>query len=85
MYPAGELNKTVTIDEHGKQVIEYKDKEGKVILKKVQLLSSPSTGHYGWLCNYYIYSQLRVVIQPKGVDILAGSSWSIITTTISNE
>src|SRR6185369_7780953 len=27
-YSTGELYKTVTIDEHGKQVLEYKDKEG---------------------------------------------------------
>nr|WP_315823288.1 DUF6443 domain-containing protein [Paraflavitalea speifideiaquila] len=33
-YPAGTLHKTITIDEHAKQVIEFKDKEGKVILKK---------------------------------------------------
>ncbi len=32
-----ELYKNITVDEQGKQVIEFKDKEGQVILKKVQL------------------------------------------------
>src|SRR5690606_33396975 len=34
-YPAGELLKNVTVDEHGMQVVEFRDKQGKVILKKV--------------------------------------------------
>jgi hypothetical protein len=34
VYPAGQLYKTITTDEHGKQVIEFKDKQGQVILKK---------------------------------------------------
>ena len=32
------LYKTITTDEHDKQVIAFKDKEGKVILKKVRLM-----------------------------------------------
>ena len=40
VYPAGTLGKTATVDERGKQVIEFKDKEGKVILKKVQLTAA---------------------------------------------
>jgi len=43
-YPAGELYKNVTVDEHSKQVIEFKDKEGKVILKKVQLTATADNG-----------------------------------------
>lgn len=75
-YPAGELYKNVTTDENNKQVIEFKDKEGKVILKKVQLTAANDdgvngSGHSGWLCTYYIYDdlgQLRCVIQPKAVE-----------------
>ncbi|MBW7892707.1 MAG: hypothetical protein H3C48_17110, partial [Chitinophagaceae bacterium] len=80
-YPAGELYKTITTDEHNKQVIEFKDKEGKVILKKVQLTATDDdgsgSGHDGWLCTYYIYddlNRLRCVIQPKGVDLIK-STW----------
>ena len=87
-YPARELMKTVSVDENGKQVIEFKDKEGKVILKKVQIANTTAgavtaddgTGrnHNGWLCTYYIYddlNQLRAVIQPKGVEVLAQNGW----------
>ena len=93
-YPAGELMKTVTIDERGKQVIEFKDKEGKVILKKVQIANTTAgattaddgTGrdHNGWLCTYYIYddlNNLRCVIQPRGVEVLSQNGWVIDYST----
>jgi RHS repeat-associated protein len=86
-YAAGELYKNVSIDERGKQVVEYKDKEGQVVLKKVQLADVPGADHTGWLCTYYIYdsfNQLRFVLQPKAVEQLAISNW-IITTDIANE
>jgi RHS repeat-associated protein len=85
-YPASQLHKLVMVDEHGKQVIEFKDKEGKVILKKVQLTASEDngsgSGHENWICTYYIYDhhgQLRCVIQPEGVKALADPSvnWSL--------
>jgi len=87
MYPAGELYKNVTVDEQGKQVIEFKDKEGKVILKKVQLLNTVADdgngkGHYGWICTYYIYDDLgnlRCVIQPEGVKELMTNNWQLTT------
>ncbi len=93
IYPAGELYKNVTVDEHGKQVIEFKDKEGKVILKKVQIGTAPGTeddgtgrGYPNWLCTYYIYddmNRLRCVIQPEGVKAIL-STWSL-TATLLNE
>ncbi|HYH13599.1 MAG TPA: DUF6443 domain-containing protein, partial [Flavisolibacter sp.] len=83
-YLAGELYKNVAIDEHQKQVIEFKDKEGKLILKKVQLTAAPDNGsgsnHAGWLCTYYIYddlNQLRAVIQPRGVELLETNGWNM--------
>jgi RHS repeat-associated protein len=85
-YAAGALYKMITMDEHGKQVVEYKDKEGQVVLKKVQISNSPSAHHSGWLCTYYVYdqfSQLRFVIPPNAVEQIAGG-WTI-TTTLSNE
>ncbi len=44
VYPADELSKSITTDEHGKQVIEFKDKEGKLILKSTVYRSARS-GH----------------------------------------
>lgn len=91
-YGAGQLYKTINEDEHNKQVVEFKDKEGKVVLKKVQLTASKDTstgkGHYGWLCTYYIYddlNNLRAVIQPEGVKTLAGSSWALTTTLLDEQ
>lgn len=76
-YSDGDLYKMVTGDENGNKTIEYKDKEGKTILKKVQIGTSPGIDHSGWLCTYYVYDdfkQLRVVIQPKAVEqILLGT------------
>ncbi|MDB5198056.1 MAG: cell well associated RhsD protein [Chitinophagaceae bacterium] len=88
MYPAGELYKNVTIDEQSNKVVEYKDKEGKVILKKVQIAASPSDGHTGWLCTYYVYDDfnlLRFVISPNAVEYLAGNSWLLSSSTVINE
>ena len=84
MYKSGELNKNITVDEVGKQIIEFKDKHGQIILKKVQA-SAPThddgtgSGYTGWLCTYYVYDDLdnmRLVIQPKGVELLAANSWN---------
>lgn len=91
-YNASQLYKTITEDEHKNQIVEFKDKEGKVVLKKVQLLTGSKDdgtgkGHYGWLCTYYIYddlNNLRAVIQPEGVKAMAPNSWTL-TTTLLNE
>jgi RHS repeat-associated protein len=92
-YPAGELYKNVTTDEHLKQVVEYKNKQGQIILKKVQIDNNPSTDHTGWLCTYYIYDDLdnlRAVLQPKAVEALdpasplsQGLNWSLNTNILS--
>ncbi|SDF63022.1 DUF6443 domain-containing protein [Chitinophaga filiformis] len=85
-YAVGQLQKNVTIDEQGNQVVEYKDKQGLVILKKVQIVNGPGTAHIGWLCTYYIYDDLgslRFVIPPLAVDAIKGS-WTI-STAIADE
>jgi RHS repeat-associated protein len=82
IYSAGQLLKIVMIDESDHRVVEFKDKTGKVILKKVQLDNSPGTAHVGWLCTYYIYDEmdnLRFVVQPRCVELINGT-WSINST-----
>ena len=93
-YPAGTLYKAIATDEQGLQTIEFKDRYGQIILRKVQLQSSatpyasfdPGTGrgHSGWICTYYIYddhSNLRFVITPNVVtQLVAAGSWSISQT-----
>lgn len=86
VYAAGQLEKIITTDENSKQIVEYKNKNGKVILKKVQISNSPSSGHTGWLCTYYIYDKLNnltFVLQPLAVEQLVAGSWSFGTNTIN--
>jgi hypothetical protein len=80
----------VSIDENTNKVIEYKDKEGHVILKKAQIGDiSNGPAYTNWLCTYYVYDdfgQLRFVIPPKAVDVLAGTNWQLSgSTSIINE
>ncbi|MBO9154095.1 DUF6443 domain-containing protein [Chitinophaga sp. GCM10012297] len=87
-YPAGELYKNVTTDEAGNQVVEYKDKSGLVILKKVQLSATPGTAHLGWLNTYYVYddlNNLRYVLPPKAVETLMGTGWSLANASLRKE
>lgn len=83
-YTTGELIKSMIKDEQGKQVIEFKDKQGHVLIKKVQLTAAIDDGlgkdYTGWLTTQYIYDDagnLRCVVQPKGVELLIQNSWSI--------
>ncbi|HEX3934893.1 MAG TPA: hypothetical protein VHW43_09470, partial [Puia sp.] len=86
VYAAGQLQKNAVADEQGNQVVSYTDKFGRLILKKQQVSASPSTGHYGWLCTYYVYDSLqnlRVIIQPQAVALMNGT-WTV-NQTIANE
>lgn len=83
-YPAGTLSKMVTIDENNKQTISFYDHEGKILLKKSQLIAAnddgSGSGYLGWVCTYYVYDEYdncRLVIQPKGVEILASNGWAV--------
>ncbi len=86
-YAAGALFKTITTDENGHQVVEFKDKDDKIVLKKVQLTATDNgsgSGYPGWLCTYYIYdilNNLRCVVQPAGVQTLSTNGWSMTATS----
>ncbi|MFX1707201.1 DUF6443 domain-containing protein [Chitinophaga sp. CC14] len=78
-YDAGQLGKSVSIDENGVQYVEYYDKEGKLILRKSQVGIGTATAHAGWLCTYFVYDELkklRYVIPPLAVDKII-PSWAI--------
>jgi len=86
VYAAGQLYKIVSIDENAKQTIEFKDKNGLVVLKKVQLIGAGDDGsgsdHNGWICTYYVYdmmSRLVGVIQPEAVNslYLPSGNWAL--------
>lgn len=85
IYDAGQLYKNVTIDEAKNQVIEYKDKAGRTILKKVQQVATPGTAHVGWLCTYYVYDDLNnlsVVLSPKATAAIMGN-WAPTSALMS--
>ncbi len=77
VYSAGTLTVQQATDERGNKSVVYTDELGREILTKTQLSASPSTGHAGWLCTYYVYDEmnhLRMVIPPKAVEALNTSS-----------
>ncbi|MDB5221575.1 MAG: repeat-associated core domain protein [Chitinophagaceae bacterium] len=79
IYPAKTLYKTISTDENNKQVIEYTNKSGEVILTKTQIDENPSAAHSGWICVYSVYDDfglLRYRIQPEAVKYLDGHGWS---------
>jgi len=75
-YNPGTLYKDVIEDEHGNATVEFRDIEGKLILKKVQIgATAPNNynGYVDFLCTYYVYddlNRLRFVIPPKVVSLL---------------
>ena len=88
VYSTGSLDKLVTTDENGNQTIEFKDKRGFTLLKKVQ--SGPVTAaspYTNWLCTYYIYdddNNLSFVIPPLATQQLWVSGWSVPPTGIAS-
>jgi hypothetical protein len=84
IYPAASLIKTTSIDENGKKVVEYINKSGQLILKKVQLDDVPADSYTGWICTYNVYDdfgQLRFQIQPEAVKWLSTNGWSFNNNT----
>jgi len=90
VYPANTLYKTTTTDENGKRIIDYKDKDGLVILRKQQNESSyPSLdeNHKGWLCTYYVYNdfgRLRYMIAPKAIRKMDDTNTWVLTQQMAD-
>jgi RHS repeat-associated protein len=81
IYSEGTLYKSISIDENLKQVIEYINTTGQVVLKKVQLDDSPTDAYTGWISTYNVYDEfgrLRCVIPPEAVIWLYNNNWSFI-------
>jgi YD repeat-containing protein len=86
-YATGALTKIEILDEDLRRTIEYKDKLGRLILRKVQESSIPGIDHTGWMCTYYVYdsfSRLQVVMTPKAVFEIISNSQSSTSSTIKN-
>lgn len=86
-YPEGELWVTETTDENNHRVVEYMDKLGRSILKRVEVDDNTSALNYEtWASTYFIYNdfgQVAVVIPPEGVKEIQGQSGTAtLETTI---
>lgn len=73
-YVANELYKTITHDENDAVSEEFKDKEGRVVMKRTYGSSSNSNGveSDSWHETYYVYDvygNLTYVIPPKASDL----------------
>jgi hypothetical protein len=69
-YDAGQLYSKLTTDEHGNDVIEYIDKLGHLVCKKVQYKIDATTGNKLYTSTYYLYNDLGdlvVVLPPEAV------------------
>ncbi|WP_149699188.1 DUF6443 domain-containing protein [Chitinophaga sp. CF418] len=78
-YPPGTLYKQTGVNEEGMQSIEFTDKMGRSILKKMQNAYAPGTGHVGWNCTYQVYNnngKLAFILSPKLIDIIK-SHWTV--------
>ncbi|WP_343307379.1 DUF6443 domain-containing protein [Chitinophaga niabensis] len=78
-YLPGQLHRNIYTDEEGKIIVEYKNKQDKIVLRKVQLTSAVVTAHAGWLCTYSVFDgfgNLRCVISPRAVELLEPAGWS---------
>lgn len=72
-YLPEKLSKTTTTDENGKQVQEFKNLQGQVILKKVQLSDTTPANDDHWLQTYYVYDDLgnlRFVLPPAALKLI---------------
>lgn len=82
-YAAGALIKQVETDEKGNRTISYLNKDGNLILKKIQVDEELSETHTGWMCTYYVYDDhnlLSYTLQPEAVKYLEANSWSFAGT-----
>ncbi|HJT74531.1 MAG TPA: DUF6443 domain-containing protein, partial [Chitinophaga sp.] len=85
-YMPGTLYVGETTDEHDNKVVEFKDLEGRLVLRKTQLSDQLNTGNTGWLSTYYVYDdldRLRFVLPPKAVDLIK-SNW-VINSAVASE
>ena len=64
----------VLIDENGKKIVEYKDKDGHIILRKVQIENNPSEAYAGWLSTQYVYDEFGLLRFVFSMGILSSAT-----------
>lgn len=73
-YAINMLTKHKTKDEQGNEVIEYADKSGRTLLKRVQAGASTTISDTNYASTYYVYDdvgQLVYVIPPEASKLLS--------------
>lgn len=89
-YPAGQLSKVIADDEDGHRTIEFKNKDGLVVMKRyfekfgAELDKTANKSAASTLYLYDWKGQLRIVVQPKAYIALAGNGY-VLTPEIMNE
>lgn len=74
-YDKGQLTVEITIDEEGKEVRVYTDKDGRVVLKNVEYDTNGALKLYA--STYYIYNDtgdLALVLPPQAIKVLTDCS-----------
>lgn len=58
-YPANKIYRNRTNNEDGNEILEYKDDEGRIVLRRVQAVASPTeTNDNHYAGTYYIYNSM---------------------------
>ena len=73
-YEPGQLWVNQVRDEHGASTLEFKDKEGRVVLKQAE------QGKKGFISTYYVYDDLgnlRYVLPPQAVALLQANKGTV--------
>ncbi|MGV3642369.1 MAG: DUF6443 domain-containing protein, partial [Adhaeribacter sp.] len=74
LYQPGQLWVNQVTDEHGARTLEYKNKEGRVVLKQSE------QGGGKFISTYYVYDDLgnlRHVLPPQAVALLRRNKWLV--------
>lgn len=86
-YTANELTRIEGVDADGKKTQSFIDKQGRVIMSRIQLDETVNGTLVPWMETYYIYSEagpLKYIVSPKGTQALKEGSWAW-TATIKNQ
>jgi RHS repeat-associated protein len=91
-YANGQLSIKSTKDEHGNEMREYTDKQGRVVLKKVQLVPTSTpislSNRDHWAQTYYVYDDLGnlVFVLPPELSriIYQNDVYNPTTTDLNN-
>ncbi|WP_167856469.1 DUF6443 domain-containing protein [Hymenobacter metallicola] len=84
-YAAGQLWVKETRDEQRVRTLEFQDKQGQIVLKRVET-GTPQQQSPQWLDTYYVFddlNRLRAVLPPKAVALLRTQQWQV-TPAVEN-